>query len=114
MKKSGLQNRFNQEELNRVWGFHFSCLWCGKSHPDCFHHIKSLSSQDYQKGYFNRSVLNSCPINNFDCHLNNGELHKLENEKMLLGKVKDCLLKSDYQLKQIDRIFMKTYRKMYE
>ena len=109
-----LKNRFNKEELARTWTFWFRCLWCDKSGVDSFHHIKSPSSQDYQKGDFNKSMLNSYPIHNFrHCHLYNPLLHKKETESRLLKKVLKVLLENGYKLTHRDRRFMEVYKDSY-
>ncbi len=113
MRRSGLQNRFDREELNATWTFFHRCLWCDKSGFDSFHHIKSPSSQDYRNGEFNESMLNSCPIHNFGCHLYNGQLHHLSVEKRLLRKVADALVKEGYKLKQKDNDFLNVYAMNY-
>jgi len=108
-----LRNRFDIDELNSTWCFWFKCLWCDKSGFDAFHHIMSPSSLRYQDGEFNRSMLNSCPIHNFSCHLYNPELHKEENERYLLQKVLRILIKESYILKKIDVEFFKKYESLY-
>ena len=114
MKNRGLRNRFNREDIATVWVFdYFDCMWCGENHADCFHHVISPSSMRYQDGDFNSSILNACPLSNFKCHLFNGDLHKIENEKILLRKVVRKVLKSSYKLKEKDNEFMRVYWKMY-
>ena len=110
----GLRNRFDETELNSAWAFHYTCMWCGKNNADCFHHIMSPSSQRFKYGEFNNSILNSCPLNNFECHIGNGELHNPENEKKLLWKTLIALLASGYKLKNIDYEFLRNYKKIYE
>ena len=109
-----LSNRFNQEDLERIWAFEYKCFWCNQSGADAFHHILSPSSIDYQKGKFNKSVLNACPLHNFKCHIGNGLLHRRENEGKLLKKVLGFLVKSDYEFQNIDREFYQVYKKVYE
>ena len=109
-----LKNRFDKNDLNSVWAFsYFRCMWCGESHANCFHHIISPSSPQYREGSFNSSILNACPLNNFKCHLYNPELHKIENEKMLLRRVVEKVLKSGYVLKEKDKEFMRVYQNLY-
>ena len=113
MRNRGLKNRFDRNELRAVWCFHYTCLWCGKSGADCFHHIISPSSPSYQEGDFNTSILNACPLHNHDCHLYNGELHNKETEKKLLNKVADCLIGEGYALKEKDLTFLSVYSHLY-
>ena len=114
MRKSGLKNRFDKDELMATWTGIYICLWCGKAHADCIHHIKSLSSQRFVEGKFNQSMLNACPINNFECHIDNGELHRPENERMLAQKVLKTLLKDRYKLKKTDKDFVENYPELYQ
>jgi len=114
MKNRGLSNRFNQNELQSAWAFHYRCMWCEKENADCFHHIKSPSSSDYKKGKFNTSILNSFPINNFGCHLFGSMLHKPENEKKMLNKTLDALRRNGYRLIEKDKAFMKVYADNYK
>ena len=109
-----LRNRFNPEDLNRAWCFWKKCLWCEKSGFDAFHHIISPVSKSYKSGNFNQSILNSCPIHNFKCHLYNPELHKEENEKKLLQKVLRILIEEDYQFTEKDKQFYKNYEFLYK
>ena len=113
MKNSGLKNRFNRDRLQAAWRFSYKCLWCGKSRFDAFHHIISPSSQAYQAGNFNSSILNACPIHNHGCHLYNPELHKAETEKMLLEKVLEILIKTDIKFNEKDKEFFRTYKELY-
>lgn len=113
MKSRGLKNRFNQDRLRTVWAFTHRCLWCGKTGFNAFHHIISPSSPNYRAGKFNSSILNACPIHNHKCHLYNPELHKPENEKMLLNKVLELLVKTDIEFDEIDKEFFRTYKEFY-
>lgn len=111
---SWLKNRFDPNDISDVWAFdYFRCMWCGKPHANCFHHVKSPSSSDYVKGDFNSSILNACPLNNFDCHLYIPELHTLENEKTLLKKIIKKVLESGYVLKDKDKKFIEAYQGLY-
>jgi len=113
MKRTGLKYRFDREKLNSVWAFNFRCFLCEESGADCFHHIKSSPSSDYKIGEFNKSVCNSFPIHNEGCHLYNPELHRIENEKMMLVKVFRYLLKNNYVFEEIDKEFIRKYRENY-
>jgi hypothetical protein len=73
----------------------------------------SSSSPRFVEGDFNDSILNSCPINNWKCHLDNSALHFPENEKILLRKTIKILLKGGYELKEKDLQFYKAYRNLY-
>jgi len=96
-----------------AWGFSYRCLWCGKSGFSAFHHIISPGSPGYQAGKFNSSILNACPIHNHECHLYNPDLHKPENQKMLLNKVLETLVKKGIKFNEKDRKFFKAYKALY-
>ena len=113
MKNRGLRNRFNQEKLRAVWAFEYSCLWCGESGFDCFHHIMSPSSPRYLDGKFNSSILNACPIHNQKCHLYNPELHKIDSERKMLQGVLKHLVLSGFKFKDKDAEFYEKYSALY-
>lgn len=108
MKQSGLKHRFNPIDTE-VWMFHYPCMWCGKNRWDCLHHIISPSSHDYKLEDFNASILNSSPMHNSGCHLDNGELHHQEVEINLLEKTMTVLFYNHYKLNDVDKLFIKTY-----
>jgi hypothetical protein len=72
----------------------------------------SPSSIRFKDGEFNTSMLNSCPLNNFDCHLNQN-LHSEEIEKLLAQRVITSLLKSGYEMTEKDVEFYKQYPYLY-
>ena len=108
MKNNGLQNRFAKGDT-LVWMFWYQCMWCGENRWDCLHHIISSSSRDHQHGTFNESILNSSPMHNEKCHINNGELHHREVEIKLLEKTMTALAYDDYILTNLDREFITAY-----
>lgn len=108
MSTKGLQYRFKEEDTY-AWLFFQRCLWCGENRWDALHHIISPSSYGHKEVKCNKSILNSCPIHNDKCHLQNGQLHKRDNETELLEKVITILANNDYRLKDIDKEFIKTY-----
>ena len=63
----------------------------------------------HRHGEFNASILNSCPIHNQSCHLNNGELHHRQTEINLLEKTMTYLKYKDYKLNDIDKEFQMAY-----
>ena len=107
-----LKDRF-PEKVKQYWIGWYRCIECGKNHTDALHHIISPSSIDYIKGKHNESILNSCPINNHECHLYK-PLHSFKKQKELLNKVKDILDQRNYQYDLIDYQFIIKYRKYYE
>ena len=113
MKNRGLKHRFDKDELQSAWAFHFTCFYCGKSHADCFHHIMSPSSQRFIDGDFNSSILNSCPVNNQFCHIHKGELHSEMIEKTFARKVINTLIESGYKMNEKDFVFYNKYPFLY-
>ena len=113
MKNNGLKNRFSQK-VRYQWLYWYDCIYCGKNKWDCLHHLISGSLPHiYKEGKFNESVLNSCPIHNFGCHLYNHDLHEEEKLKELLLKVFYALKSMNYQLKEIDYEFIRQYKTLY-
>jgi hypothetical protein len=108
MKRSGLHNRFDKDELY-IWNFWHKCLWCGQNKWDAIHHIISRSSPQYKEGSFNTSILNGAPIHNTRCHLYNPDLHRVEIEIKLLNKTLCALQAQGYRLNEKDREFMSAY-----
>lgn len=108
IKRSGLQYRFSPIDTE-IWLFHHKCMWCGRNRWDCLHHIISPSSMDHKHGDFNTSILNSSPMHNHGCHLDNGELHHQAVEIKLLEKTMTTLAYSHYHLNDIDKQFIEIY-----
>ena len=108
MKNSGLQNRF-PENIKYLWMFWYKCFWCGENNWDCLHHIISPSSYGFKRGKHNLSAINSCPIHNFGCHLDNGKLHNNKYEVKLLNKVIQYLISVNYKFNSTDKEFFKQY-----
>ena len=108
MKQNGLQYRFCPID-KEVWIFWHRCMWCGKNQWDCLHHIISPSSFDHKHGDFNTSILNSSPMHNNGCHLDNSELHKRRVEIKLLKKTMTVLIHKEYVPTDLDNKFMIAY-----
>ena len=109
MKNTGLKYRFAPLE-KEVWMFWHRCMWCGENKWDCLHHIISPSSMGHQPGEFNASILNSSPMHNHKCHLDNGKLHHRDTEIKLLEKTMTVLIHKEYKLTDLDREFIDAYR----
>lgn len=109
VKQSGLQYRFNPIDTE-VWMFFYRCMWCGKNRWDCLHHIISPSSMDHKHGDFNTSILNSSPMHNHGCHLDNGQLHHKKIEIKLLEKTMSALAYNHYKMNDIDKKFIDIYQ----
>ena len=106
-----LQNNFKKDELKRWFMDNWECWWCKQNHIDCFHHIVG---RGFKGSKCESSILNACPINNFDCHLSqHGKLRTDKYVKILLQKTMRYLLKQGYKLKEIDIEFYKRYEKYY-
>lgn len=112
MKKSGMRNPFNKDELTRWFIDNYECWYCGQNHWNCFHHAVGRGSGDSD---CERSILNAIPLNNFDCHLRiHGKLRKDENIKIMLQKTIRYLLSKGYKFNEIDNEFIIKYKKYYE
>ncbi len=109
MKQTSLKYRFNSID-KEVWCFHNRCMWCGKNQWDCLHHIISPSSRGHKPGKFNASLLNSSPMHNRGCHIDNGELHHRDVEIKLLEKTMTVFSYEGYKMTELDKEFTDTYR----
>lgn len=98
------KNNFT-EETKKLFIWNTKCFFCSKEHANCFHHTL---------GRVSNSPLNLCPINNFDCHIGNGKLSHTATIKKLLHRTLEYLLRSDYQLTEEDREFMKEHEEYYQ
>lgn len=102
-----MRKEFDKDELMRWYVDCFVCVWCGKWHADCFHHV--VTDGDYTD-----SLLNAAPLFNFDCHIQiHSKLRKIENVKMLLEKVLSYLLGKGYQLNNTDKKFIEDHKQIY-
>jgi len=98
-----LKNSFSPE-TREIWIWWYSCFYCGKNQWDCLHHILGRASS---------SILNSAPLHNDVCHLNNGKLATFDIRKKLLKKTLEFLKKNKYVLTDDDIQFMQQYKKYY-
>ena len=82
---------------------------------DALHHIISPTLRFYRPGLYNKSVLNSCPIHNFKCHIgNDGYLHKDDVIRSLLKKNVLALDNLGYKTRsQRDAEFLMAYNALY-
>ena len=110
----GLKNRFSQKvfEFWKGIGWRYDLI-DDHNDADCLHHIISPSSRFFKKGDFNKSIFNSCPLNNFRNHLYNPSLHKPETEKRLLKKVAQIIMDNGHKITERDARFYKEYKELY-
>lgn len=114
MKKTGLKNRFSQE-VRHVWLYWYDCMICSKNGIEVLHHIVSPSSRFHIAGKHNESVLNSCPLHNFKCHVGNeAHLYADDTIKHLLNKTYMALIHLDYELNELDREFLRVYADLFD
>ncbi len=112
-----LSNRF-PDSVKEFWIGHYYCFYpdCEKNHADCLHHILSPSSIRYIAGEHNQSLYNSCPLNNWDCHLHK-PMHTKEMETYLLKRIYNHVEEvKKYQrvyLTDNDKKFLEVYKKYY-
>lgn len=90
------------------------CFLCKRNHADCLHHIISPSSVRYVQGKHNESIFNSCPLNNFECHIGK-TLHTKEMESLLLKIVFNYIMenKNNYKFSENDIRFLEVYKDLY-
>lgn len=113
MQQTGLQNRFDEKD-RFIWQFWYACLVCGKNNWDALHHIISPTHPLYVGGEHNKSILNSCPIHNFGCHIGNNDVLR-DSTRLLLNRSKDILLNEQgYKLNERDNLFLKIYAQLYD
>jgi hypothetical protein len=105
MKKSGLKNSFDRDDIRYYYCYNYKCFWCGKNHADAFHHIYGRESA---------SLLNSCPINNNECHLYNPQLTKDKVKKKLALLTFRYLDKEGFVPGDIDKKFIQKHMDIYK
>jgi len=101
-----LKNDFDREELKKWYLYNYKCWWCGRNTRDAMHHITGRDSN---------SILNSAPLCNFTCHINQHGLLRLEeNMIFLLKKTVKYLLDQNYEFNEIDREFMSSHLDLFK
>ena len=111
--KNSLSNRFPAKVRNHWLGWS-TCLECKENTADCLHHIISPTSKFYIKGEHNKSIYNSAPLCNFQCHLYNSELQREYKIKELLHSTFAILDYQDYKPTKQDKLFIYYYKELYE
>lgn len=89
--------KFSQDTRDLFFFKSKICWECGNNHADSLHHIMKRTSD---------SPLNAAPINNAQCHLGNGKLHKFENVVDYLKKTYYYLKSIKYQITDKDKEFI--------
>lgn len=107
-----LADRF-KNEVRYFWEDNYHCIICGENGWDALHHIVNPSTDVYVKGKHNTSIYNSCPIHNFGCHLDKGDINRRETVSELLIKVFEFLDAMGYEPKEIDYKFTTIYKDLY-
>jgi len=105
-----MTNDFLQKD-RELFEDNYTCWWCGVSHANCGHHCMGRGSKNDDA---ESSILNYIPLNNFDCHINNGKLSWKQVKIQLLKKTWEYLkYKKQYQLKEKDKKFILKNKKYY-
>jgi hypothetical protein len=104
------QKIFDKDTMVSLWSDNYECWFCEGNRPDSIHHIIPRSDT-----FCSNSPLNSAPMCNYPCHLNNHGLITTEKWKAkLLQKTIRYLLKQNYALTQQDLEFYLKHQKLYE
>ena len=100
-----MNNDFNYQLLTDLFLFgRHKCWKCLKPHADCFHHILKRVSN---------SPLNAAPLNNWECHLYDPDIHTEETRIKYLKMTYEFLIDERYKLKKEDIKFIFSYKEYY-
>jgi len=100
--------KFNSADVQRFFVSEcFECFVCGKNNWDAIHHVRGRTF------WWEESLLNYCPIHNNICHLYNQELNREEFQEKLLAKIFKHLKYKGYELKDIDKEFIRNNSQVY-
>jgi len=106
-----MSNKFDREKLQRYYIDNHECWFCGGNQPDCIHHCIPRSDT----ANCSNSILNTAPLCNYPCHLNNhGLLTTDEWKAKLLQKTIRYLLAQKYELTEEDKTFIIQNLKYYK
>jgi hypothetical protein len=86
------------EETRELFFWNRECWFCQSEQWNALHHIL---------GRVSTSPLNAAPIQNFECHIGNGDLDSDEIKKKFLRKTLTYLLSNGYKLTKNDKEFIK-------
>ena len=99
-----MTNDFTQE-TRELFIWNTLCWYCKRNHANCLHHIL---------GRISNSPLNSAPLNNFECHINNGKLATDKLRSEMLVKTLMFLKTIDYQFTPEDIEFIEKHEYLYK
>lgn len=104
-----MRNNFDKS-IFFFWMDNRECWWCGREVTDKGERVDALH---HILGRISNSILNSAPIHNFSCHLDNGKINHLETKKLFLAKTLGYLLSHDYKFKKKDNDFLEKFKEYY-
>lgn len=110
-----MRNNFDKSVFF-FWMDNTECWVCGQQYApegskmpgeqiDALHHCL---------GRISNSILNSAPIHNFACHLDNGLINHRENVKKFLKKTYNYVIGAGYKLKKKDIEFYEKHKELYQ
>lgn len=90
----------------------YECWICKMNNWDCLHHIVGRAKS---KNNCESSPLNAAPLHNYKCHIQiHGRLLKDDKIRYLLQKTYVYLTDRGYELTNLDKTFIKKYKKYYD
>src|SRR3990172_7761007 len=93
------------QQTRELFQWNYECFVCGRNGQDVLHHILGRESN---------SPLNSCPVHNFSCHLeNSGQLNTDKMKGKLLRKTRQFLVDNNYKLTKDDLNFIEKNNYLY-
>jgi len=85
------------------------------NHADCWHHVMGRGYRREDTVY--NSILNLCPVNNWNCHMGNNHSRVKNNENLLVAVfrfMKIAVEQGHYVWREKDAVFYKTYAEIYK
>lgn len=97
-------------------GSWYKCLYCGRSHANCLHHNFGRGGKSPDKRRSHASILNSVPLNNNDCHINNHTevTRNLELLEKVFRIIERAVRTQEYQYRIEDYNFYSEYEDIYK
>lgn len=100
---------FNRDVMVSIWIDNYTCWYCNQSGADALHHIIPRSDPDCST-----SPLNSAPLHNYPCHINNhGKITNKDWKSKFLKRTIKYLLRTEYKLTQEDKSFIFRNKMLY-